>query len=149
MIRSAFNYDPDSFSLLNGTAVEGESMAQQSFKEECDINVILRRFAVTGEMPDNVRVPQYGDFEESFDFMSAMNVIRDAQEAFAAMPSDVRDRFANDPARFVDFVNHEGNYEEAVKMGIAIKRPVSDLPNPSPAPAATEPVNPAPAHVAT
>lgn len=149
MIRSAFNYDPDSFSLLNGTAVEGESMAQQSFKEECDINVILRRFAVTGEMPDNVRVPQYGDFEESFDFMSAMNVIRDAQEAFAAMPSDVRDRFANDPARFVDFVNHEGNYEEAVKMGIAIKRPVSDPPNPSPAPAATEPVNPAPAHVAT
>ena len=30
-------------------------------------------------MPENVRVPQYVDFEEAFDFQSSMNVIRAAE----------------------------------------------------------------------
>lgn len=146
MIRSAFNFDPDSFSLANGTVVDGESMAHQSFKDECDINTILRRFAVTGEMPDNVRVPQYADFEETFDFMSSMNVIRDAEEAFAAMPSNVRERFSNDPAKFLEFAHDKDNYDEALKMGLVVSRP---SPVPSPAPEPPVPVNPDPAHVAT
>ena len=41
----------------------------------------------------NVRVPQFVDFEETFDFQSSMNVIRAAEEAFNAMPAEVRDRF--------------------------------------------------------
>ena len=45
------------------------------------------KFAVTGQLPENVRVPQYVDFEEAFDFQSSMNVIRAAEEAFAAMPA--------------------------------------------------------------
>ena len=51
-----------------------------------------------------------------------MNVIR-AAEAFAAMPADVRDRFQNDPGRFLEFANDASNYDEALKMGLAIKRP--------------------------
>lgn len=125
-VRSAINYSVDVESAVNGIWDFGEDMAHQSFKDECDINNILRQFAVTGQLPDNVRVPQYADFEEAFDFKTAMNVIRAAEEAFALMPSDVRDRFANDPARFVDFVNDDANYDEAVKMGLAVKRPVSD-----------------------
>ena len=34
-----------------------------------------------------MRVPQYVDFEEAFDFQSSMNVIRAAEEAFNAMPA--------------------------------------------------------------
>ena len=74
-------------------------------------------------MPENVRVPQYVDFEETFDFHSSMNVIRAAEEAFNAMPAEVRDRFQNDPGRFLEFANDASNYEEALKMGLAIKRP--------------------------
>ena len=36
---------------------------------------------MTGQLPENVRVPQYVDFEETFDFHSSMNVIRAAEEA--------------------------------------------------------------------
>ena len=74
-------------------------------------------------MPEDVRVPQYVDFEEAFDFQSSMNVIRAAEEAFNAMPAEVRDRFQNDPGRFLEFANDASNYDEALKMGLAIKRP--------------------------
>ena len=39
------------------------------------------------------------------------------------MPAEVRDRFQNDPGRFLEFANDASNYEEALKMGLAIKRP--------------------------
>lgn len=131
VVRSAYSYDRDLNS--EGTAFfdDSESMTQQSFKEECDINTIVRRFGVTGEMPENVRVPQYADFEESFDFMSAMNLIREAQESFMAMPSAVRDRFGHDPARFVDFFNDPENRPEAERLGVLTRRPVPSQPEPS------------------
>ena len=72
-----------------------------------------------------MRVPQFVDFEETFDFQSSMNVIRAAEEAFNAMPAEVRDRFQNDPGRFLEFANDASNYDEALKMGLAIKRPES------------------------
>ena len=123
MIRSAYTFDPDVVS--NDTALDtGEdAVTQQCFKDECDINILLAKFAVTGQLPENVRVPQYVDFEEAFDFQSSMNVTRAAEEAFNAMPAEVRDRFQNDPGRFLEFANDASNYEEALKMGLAIKRP--------------------------
>ena len=123
MIRSAYTFDSDAVS--NETALDcgDESVTQQCFKDECDINILLAKFAVTGQLPDNVRVPQYVDFEEAFDFQSSMNVIRAAEEAFNAMPAEVRDRFQNDPGRFLEFANDASNYDEALKMGLAIKRP--------------------------
>ena len=36
---------------------------------------------------------------------------------------EVRDRFQNDPGRFLEFANDASNYDEALKMGLAIKRP--------------------------
>ena len=123
MIRSAYTFDSDAVS--NETALDcgDESVTQQCFKDECDINILLAKFAVTGQLPDNVRVPQFVDFEETFDFQSSMNVIRAAEEAFNAMPAEVRDRFQNDPGRFLEFANDASNYEEALRMGLVIKRP--------------------------
>ena len=91
MVRSAYTFDSDAVS--NDTALDcgDEAVTQQSFKDECDINILLAKFAVTGQLPENVRVPQYVDFEEAFDFHSSMNVIRAAEEAFNAMPAAYRD----------------------------------------------------------
>ena len=59
----------------------------------------------------------YVDFEEAFDFQSSMNVIRAAEEAFNAMPAEVRDRFQNDPGLFLEFANDASNYDEALRRG--------------------------------
>ena len=86
MVRSAYMFD--TAAVFNETALDtGEdAVTQQCYKDECDINILLAKFAVTGQLPDNVRVPQFVDFEEAFDFHSSMNVIRAAEEAFNAMP---------------------------------------------------------------
>lgn len=123
-VRAPFAYDTDEVSYFSAVEfLPDSSLTHQSFKEECDINTIMRRFAVTGELPDNVRVPQYQEYEGVFDFQTAMNLVRTSQEAFEAMPATVRDRFNNDPARFMDFVNDADNYDEALKMGIVNPRP--------------------------
>ena len=75
--------------LVVRSAASVSAVTQQCFKDECDINILLKKFAVTGQLPENVRVPQFADFEEAFDFQSSMNVIRAAEEASNAMPAEV------------------------------------------------------------
>ena len=122
-VRSGFpfNYDADLASDESGLFCGDVSRAKQSFAEEVDINTIVRRFHLTGELPSDVRVPQYGDFEAVFDFHSAMNVVAEAREAFDRMPADVRARFHNEPQEFLTFVLDEQNRAEAVKLGVVVK----------------------------
>lgn len=143
-VRSAFNYDVDAASDESGLDCQDPSLAKQEFKEESDINTILRRFNVTGHLP-NVRLPQFGDFDGIVDFHSAMNAIAQAHESFDALPAEIRSRFQNDPGQFVDFCLDDQNKDELVKMGLA-KAP-EGLPKPvlvetpvDPAPPPSEPV---------
>lgn len=99
-------------------AVVPGSRTKQSFKEECDINTIVRRFGLTGQAPSGVRMPTYGDFTGLANFHEAVNAIALANEAFDQMPSAVRARFDNDPGKFVDFCNSQENREEAIKLGL-------------------------------
>lgn len=129
--RSPFNYDTDLVSEETGLKCEDETLAQQQFAEEVDINTILRRFGLTGELPTGVRMPTYGDFTEVHDFHSAVNAIAIAHEAFDAMPADVRARFNNDPGAFMEFVNKDSNRDEAVRLGLVVPpapAPVSGAP---------------------
>lgn len=121
--RSAYNYDMDAASDVSGLKCLDESLAKQSFAEESDINTIVRRFNLTGQLPENVAAPVYADFDEVFDYHSAMNAIAKAHEAFDEMPADIRARFQNDPALFVDFCSDDKNREEAEKLGLVIPKP--------------------------
>ncbi|AXH74136.1 MAG: internal scaffolding protein [Microviridae sp.] len=116
-LKQAYD-DFDAESVRTGLLCEDVSMAKQSFKEECDVNTIVRRFGLTGQLPENVRMPTYQDFEGPFDFQGAMNAIVAARESFQAVPADVRYRFHNDPEEFVAFCSDRANLEEARKMGL-------------------------------
>lgn len=94
------------------------SLAQQQFKDEQDINVMLERFKVTGQMPQNVTLPSYGDFRGVNDYRSAMEAVRKADNAFMDLPADLRAKFDNDPQKFLEFVADEQNRDEAVKLGL-------------------------------
>ena len=55
-LRTKYNYDRDAVSRETATECrEEEDQTQQHFKDECDINIILDRFQVTGTVPTNVR----------------------------------------------------------------------------------------------
>ena len=117
-IRTAYNYDMNKAGDESALHCKDPTLTKQSFAEEVDINTIVKRFALTGELPKDVRMPQYGDFTNAFDFQTAMNAIRQAQESFMAMPAHVRSRFDNNPQKFVEFCSDEKNAEEAAKLGL-------------------------------
>lgn len=117
-VRSEYNYDMFEASEESALRFKDVSLAKQSFAEEADINTIVRRFKISGELPTGVRMPEYGDFTSVVDFKSAMDSLAIANEAFDAMPAAVRARFHNDPHEFVEFVADARNIEEARKLGL-------------------------------
>lgn len=137
-VRSAYNYDRDAASVQSGLACRDVSLAKQEFAEEVDINTIVRRFGLTGQLPSDVRMPVSGDYTGIGDFHEAMNSVRAAQESFDQMPAEVRRRFHNDAGEFVDFCLDDSNRDEAVKLGLVPpRRRVEDAPAAAPAAAAS------------
>lgn len=122
-LRTEFNYDRDAASLESGLRCDDVSLAKQSFADEADINTIVRRFGLTGQLPSGVEAPTYGDFVGVFDFHSAMNAVAQARESFDKLPADVRYRFNNDPGQLVDFCSDEANRAEAEKLGLVVPAP--------------------------
>lgn len=114
---------------------EDENCTEQNHAADCDINLIIERSKRTGFLGDPFAVPsnpaQYGDFTNVGDYQTAMNHIVAAQNAFDSLPAKIRKEFDNDPAKLLEFVGKEENYDEAVRLGIISRR--SD-PEPSPAP---------------
>ena len=127
-VRAPGNYDMDVVSQQTALWCLDGSLTQQQFRDECDINNIVDQFMKTGVMPDSVRMPQFVDYTGVFDFQSAQNAIRQADESFASMPARVRSRFHNSPQEFLEFFADPSNGPEAVALGLAELRP-----NPKPA----------------
>lgn len=96
------------------------SLAQQHFKDDVDINVLLERFKVTGQLPEGVRIPTYGDFSGVNDFRTAAEAVRRGKEAFMDIPASIRARFQNDPQLFMDFCADPANLDELRKLGLAL-----------------------------
>lgn len=100
------------------------SLAQQHFKDECDINTIIANFQQTGVMPSGKREPLFGDFSGvPQDFMSAQNLFDEAQERFYSLSSDIRKRFNNNPAELLHFMSNPANADVAFDMGL-INKPI-------------------------
>jgi len=107
----------------------GPGRTKQSFAEESNINVIMKKYEKTGLLDHlNTHEGNYGNFIGYADYHSSMNAIREAGEAFMTIPAGVRAKFGNDPALFLEFVQNPDNKEEMIKMGLArpTKQPVQE-----------------------
>lgn len=122
------------------TVVSGKSRTRQEFKDECNINVIMKRYEKTGVISHvSNRQPRYVDFGDGVpDFHTAMNMMVDAEAAFMSLPASVRKRFENDPASFVEYASDVKNIEQLREWGLAAPEKVPD------APMKVEVVNPVP-----
>jgi len=99
--------------------------ADQSFKDECDVNVIMRRAMASGQLIDPVqlaratRIARYEDasfMPESF--LDAQLYVQEAGEAFMKLPAAIRKRFDNNVAALLEFLGNEANRPEAEKLGL-------------------------------
>jgi len=99
----------------------GVGRTVQSQKEDADIVTILKRFKITGMLPQRVQRFTNADFREGAPtFADAMDTIRAAQTAFMRMPANVRKRFHNDPSEFVEFCSDDNNLDEMRRLGLAV-----------------------------
>lgn len=98
-----------------------ELITEQSHKDECDINTILKRYEATGRIDHHSQyAPMYGDFTQLglSNFQEVMNVITEAQEMFLSVPSAIRARFNNDPGAYLDFALDPANRSEMANLGL-------------------------------
>lgn len=122
--RHAYDGLADMFSQDSGLSFDPEEgRTQQHFAKECDINEIVRRFGLTGELPENVRMPVSGDFTGVVDFQSAMQMVVEAKDAFMQFPAEIRAEFDNDPQKMIAFLEDGRNRDKAIEMGLIAKPP--------------------------
>lgn len=118
-------HDPKLGAFDNTDPKTGEvypSMTRQSEMESCDLHNILRQFSQQGFdqlVRDNAARGQYVDLPDDLDYQASLNLVMAAQNSFATLPSQVRERFHNDPAKFLEFVSNPNNAEELIRLGIA------------------------------
>lgn len=120
-LRTPYNYDTDAASNESGLHCEDASLTQQHFKDECDINNILRQFNITGLLPESALSPRYGDFTGVVDYHTALNQVIAAEDEFMSLPADLRARFKNDPAQLIAFLENAENKDEAIALGLVNK----------------------------
>lgn len=98
----------------------GGGRTRTSFKDECDINVIMRRFQASGILTSrNPRAPQYIDATGA-DFGAAMNLIAGARSMFNGLPASLRAQFNNDPRKLLEFAEDPANRDKLAKMGLKV-----------------------------
>lgn len=52
-----------------------------------------------------------------FDYQDALDIISEANQAFDALPQELKERFAN-PENFLRFIDNPNNFEEACRLGL-------------------------------
>lgn len=109
------------------------SRTQKQFRDQVNVNSIMAKYRKTGLLDHVRKTPGvYADLTNLPDYSTAMNTIIRAQETFQTVPATIRQRFDNDPAKFIAFLDDDKNYDEAVKLGLII--PKESLPPESEAP---------------
>lgn len=96
-----------------------KGLTKQSDAKDCDINAIFKRYERTGQLPDLiVKDPTYGDFSNVPTYQEACEIVAKADEQFASLDVRLRNRFENDPVKFLEFVTDPKNIDEVEKMGL-------------------------------
>lgn len=124
IVLNPFTLDVDEHAHTHGLSCPDVSLTVQSDVEQSDINTIVRQFGLTHELPYGKQVPTYDDFSDvPDDYHQAMNFIRAADDVFMTMPAQVRSKFDNDAGNFLNFVNDDANYDEAISLGLVPPKP--------------------------
>lgn len=96
----------------------GEGLTEQSHKQECDMNYILKDYARSGFIKHaNQNAGQYDDVT-SVDFQKAMDTVANVKTMFEGLPSQVRAEFSHNPTQFLDYVQNPANTKALADRGI-------------------------------
>lgn len=120
----------DTYKEKQGIIFKEPTMTIQSEKDNCDINVIMNRYATCGTpLPyrtDGVE-PVYADVSELGDYMENFQRCKQAEEIFNALPSALRKELDYNPANLLPFIQDEKNKERCYEYGL-LNKPAVEAP---------------------
>ena len=108
------------------------SRTKSSFKDEVNINSIIARHHRGQPLPVGAAGrPMFGDFSDSLSYRESMDKLVKTQEQFDSLPSNIRNKFNNDPGALIDYVlnldlKDEEAVNEALKLGILDRSTLPD-----------------------
>lgn len=101
------------------------SKTDASQANECDPNYIMKKFRKTGTITHLAKgIGSYQDVSNIPDLHLAMTQVSQAQQAFDALPSELRRRFGNSPVEMIHFLQDPNNDQEAIKLGLKVAKPI-------------------------
>ena len=117
---------------LAGKKVFKDAKTKQGFKDQCDINKILKKAEIQGGLSHVEKYPEavYGEFDGTMDLLTARSRLDKANAIFQELPAEVRGEFGHDALKFVAFANQPENVGKLAELIPAIAEPGSYFPNP-------------------
>jgi len=91
------------------------SLTEQNGARNLSVKEQMEMWVRTGKFT-NLRDPKklvYGDFQNADDYQTSLNRVQAAQEQFAELPDQLRQKFNNSPKDFLQYVTNPDN-----KMGM-------------------------------
>lgn len=131
MTKIRLPYDGQRVRLAKSFSLD--SRTKQSFKDECDLNQIIERYARTGVLDHmSSTTPKYIDCTTVSDYQTAMTAITEAQDQFAALPARVRRFFDNDPEQFLAAFENPDMRDDLLDLGLIEAPPAQSDPQDPP-----------------
>ena len=93
----------------------GKSSVEQNHRTE--IKKMVADAEARGLLRASVKFEGEMDDYPNYDFQEAQMMMAKAQSMFEQLPSGIRGKFENNPAKFMDFANDPANAEEMVQYG--------------------------------
>lgn len=98
-------------------------LTDQSYKNMCDINVIMANYAKTGVFGHiNNNEPRYVDNTTVPNLEEAYAIVTRAENLFYELPADIRKLMDNDPSQLEAFIQNPQNADILLKNGVIVKR---------------------------
>ena len=103
------------------TKFDQPSLTKQADLKRANIHEILKRASNTGLIPVNSATPLDNTkvLPDVESYHEAVNTVLEAKTTFDNIPSHIRQKFDNDPAKFLEFIADPENQAELVELGLA------------------------------
>lgn len=93
-----------------------ESMTDESQAEGTDINKLVVKYMKDGHIPLPDKEAVFADVFKLGSFHEAQDMVVRGKELFASLPVATRDRFDNDPGKFLEFVDASKDPKEVGEL---------------------------------
>lgn len=85
----------------------GKVLTEQSHKNECDINLIIKRYHKSGQLPVGQKQPLYADVHNDPGFQGAMDIVARGKTEFAKLPFPIQVKYKHDHKLWLQAVDRK------------------------------------------